>query len=273
MRSALKGSVKDGLAIMRQAFGLPHNKTRAQMRSASTACTAEIDEARISVICTATGQPADTVRALVEEFAPPGREDTDFVDVWDQRGGRPMSHRDRLTLHVLVNSLQPVVCVETGTAAGASAAVILAALERRGVGQLISIDQEGPYVAGYGELIPQHLRARWSLYLQPASGRWPVLVDELPWPLRNWLTRHERPVLPEVLCRLGTLDFFLHDSRHTFRHMRWEYELAWQSLASGSCLASHDVLATSAFDDFRRAHRDEILASGVVGNFGFCLKR
>ena len=38
-------------------------------------------------------------------------------------------------------------------------------------------------------------------------------------------------------------------------------------------MSSHDVIYSTAFDDFRNNHRDEIAAGGVIGNFGFWIKK
>jgi hypothetical protein len=55
--------------------------------------------------------------------------------------------------------------------------------------------------------------------------------------------------------------------------MRWEYEAAWPHLRSGGCLVSHDVITTTAFDDFRRERAGQIASSGIVGNLGFIIKQ
>jgi predicted O-methyltransferase YrrM len=150
----------------------------------------------------------------------------------------------------LVRAFSPRVCVETGTAAGISATVILRDLARRGEGQLYSIDVDSPRSDRYGALIPAELCGRWELRLQ-----------------------QDEPLLPALLDELKSIDLFLHDSRHTYRHMKWEYETVWPHLRSGGCLASHDVITTTAFDDFRREHGGQIASSGIVGNLGFIIKQ
>ncbi|MBN1202280.1 MAG: class I SAM-dependent methyltransferase [Anaerolineae bacterium] len=269
-----KGQVKDTLSRLRQRLGLPHNKTRAQIRAADAIFNGpETDRQRIDVIARVTGQPADTVAAWIEGFEPPVWTAADR-QTWYGRGGLMMNPRDLRTLYALVCGLRPAVCVETGAASGASSAAILMALDQQDSGRLISIDLERPHAAHYGALIPERLRARWELRLQPGGAALAGLVDELPGPVQRVWARigGERPILPAVLDELGEIDFFLHDSRHTFRHMRWEYEQAWPYLRAGGCLASHDVAAASAFDDFCRAHADTIRDGGTVANLGFLIK-
>lgn len=246
---ALKGMVVDSVSVCRQALGLPGGRTRAQI----AALKASFDEAklhpqRIALVAQASRRPESEIKAFVDEFKRLEYKGNTRLNGWDSLGAMGVS--DCTTLHTLMRAFNPRLCVETGAAAGISATVILRDLARRGEGRLYSIDVDSPRVQHYGELIPAELRGRWELRLQK-----------------------DEPVLPELLRQLRTIDLFLHDSRHTYRHMRWEYEQAWPHLSAGGCLASHDVITTTAFDDFRRGHTREIASSGVVGNLGFIIKQ
>jgi hypothetical protein len=269
----MKELIKDALSRLRQAAGLPHNKTRAQRLAAENEWrSSAVEQQRIAVIAQVTNHPAETVAGWLATFETPAWDELQTSQRWYHLGGRTMNLRDRKSLYALVRAVQPHVAVETGTAGGASSAVILAASPAR----LYSIDLQKPHASRYGELIPAALRPRWELRLQPGHDILPTLWDELPGPLGRWWARAVlgvQAVLPGLLAELDTIDFFLHDSRHTFRHMTWEYELAWQHLAPGGCLSSHDVAATSAFDDFCRAHAAEIAASGVIASLGFVIKQ
>lgn len=150
-------------------------------------------------------------------------------------------------LYGLVRTYKPKVLVETGVCNGVSTAVILAALEENGVGKLYSIDlpeftdteyAEGDFWEGKkgavipkekppGWIIPEDLRHRWELQL----GR----SDE---------------ILPPLLDSLGSIDFFLHDSEHSYECMSSEYRAAWKYLAEGGILASDDISWNTAFQDF-----------------------
>ena len=210
----------------------------------------EVDRERIGQIACSTGRSATTIQQYVAEIEQFDWNEPQMSEVWNERGPSMMSGRDGLTLYGLVRALRPKVCVETGVGGGCSSTYVLTALERNGAGELFSIDVEGPHQEHYGELIPTQLRSRWNLKIQ-----------------------NSKPLLPELLQGLERIELFVHDSQHTFRHMRWEYELAWEYLRFGGCLASHDVLTTSAFDDFRHLHDREIRYGGVVGNFGFMIKQ
>lgn len=169
-----------------------------------------------------------------------------------------LSVREMIFLHALVCLKKPDVVVETGVAHGSSAVAILSAMKRVGVGKLHSIDLpmverngqihalEGHYagerhettvVPDYGQvgwLVPQELRSRWHLYLGDS--------------LR---------LLPDVIEDVGTVDIFLHDSLHRYRHMMGEFEIAWPRLANGGVLLADDifVFGHAAIADFARAVR------------------
>src|SRR5207302_4750615 len=115
-------------------------------------------------------------------------------------------------LYGLVRALRPAVVVETGVAAGATSAYVLAALEDNGVGHLHSVDLPQTRLVAAKMVVaavPTALRSRWS-YHWGASRR----------------------LLPPLLARLrGGVDLFVHDSDHSYTAMRWELEQAWASLA------------------------------------------
>jgi predicted O-methyltransferase YrrM len=152
---------------------------------------------------------------------------------------------ERVYLYAIVRHLRPSTAVETGVANGFSTAFTLLALERNGEGHLHSIDlprivgeddqvafYEGEGRAGVppehlpGWLVPDHLRDRWTLRLGRSQ-------DELP------------PLLEVV----GELDFFMHDSEHSYECMSFEFASAWPKLRQGGVLVSDDVNSTAAFPE------------------------
>jgi len=114
-------------------------------------------------------------------------------------------------LYFAVRTLRPSILVETGVAAGLSSAYILKGIGDNGHGLLFSIDlpnyeielsKEGlmeepvavlPEGAEPGFLIPKRLKANWRLRI----GKTQDLLE---------------PLLQE----LDVLDFFLHDSEHSY---------------------------------------------------------
>ena len=159
--------------------------------------------------------------------------------------GTPMGEFDRKTLYAAVRATKPNIVVETGTAAGASSTFVLAALEKNGRGYMHSIDHSDT-PENVGILIPEKLRRRNKLH----SG------DSL-------------ALLPSLFREIGPIDFFIHDSHHSYDHMTAEYELALQHLRPGGVIASHDVLYCNAWEHFVRKHR--ISRVQAVRNFGLCV--
>ena len=159
--------------------------------------------------------------------------------------------------YLICRVLVPSIVVETGVAYGVSSAFMLEALARNGKGALYSIDLPPLTPDGdryIGALIPPALRGRWHL----SKGR-------------------SRRILPHLLSSLQGVDFFLHDSLHTGRNVRFELETVWPFLRPGGIIIADDVHENSAFEDFAKLH-DVTLSKSVQEEakdsiFGVMVKR
>jgi Methyltransferase domain len=194
---------------------------------------------------------------LMEHLLERGREHRAAV----ARSGEQYSlgaigYTEGLYLYAVMRRLRPQIAVETGVANGFSTAFLLQALEENGDGELHSIDlprevgreyAAGTFYDGKGRagippgtqpgwLLPERLKERWSLILGRSQ-------DEL----------------PSLLGRLGTVDFFMHDSEHSFECMWFEFHQAWPRLRGGGVLVSDDVNSTDAFFRFAREQSCEPL--------------
>lgn len=130
--------------------------------------------------------------------------------------------------------IKPETVVETGVAYGVSSAFILRALEENGRGTLYSIDLpplRRDYARYWGIAVPDDLRGRWILHRGTSAG-----------------------VLPRLLERTSTVDLFVHDSLHTRRNMRREFDTVWPYLRDGGLLLADDVERNCAFMDLRQRH-------------------
>lgn len=125
----------------------------------------------------------------------------------------------------------PETVVETGVAYGVSSAFILRALEQNGRGTLHSVDLpplRREYERFWGVAVPDGHQERWRLHRGSS-----------------------RRVLPGLLREAGPVDLFVHDSLHTSRNMRREFEIVWPNLRPGGILLADDVERNSAFADLR----------------------
>ena len=132
-------------------------------------------------------------------------------------------------IYALIRELKPDRIIETGTAAGSSASIVLAALHANNCGELVSIDlpaEKGKRGMGWslpegeqaGFLIPDEYRRRWDLRVGDAKD------------LRV-------PAFREKRC-----DIFIHDSLHEYGHMMWEYVSAFLNMETGGIIISDDIV-------------------------------
>lgn len=156
-----------------------------------------------------------------------------------------------LVQYAMVRALAPSVILETGVANGISSSYLLLACQRNGKGQVYSIDiNHGEYLPPRkptGWIVPDYLLSRWTLILGDA-----------------------RETLAPLLATLGQIDLFIHDSRHTYEHMTYEFQQAYLSMGSGGFLLSDDVEFNSAFEEFVAAARPA--AAGVLSGVGVLRK-
>jgi predicted O-methyltransferase YrrM len=175
-----------------------------------------------------------------------------------------MGALDCATLYALTRWLRPAVVVESGGFIGMSSAFILKALadEKLATSKLYSIELSED--CDQGALISDELRSAASFIAM--RGR----IEDL-------LKRGQLP---------PSIDMFLHDSSHSYRHMLWEFRQFWQRLRDGGLLVSHDVQMNAAFSEFiaktyahdkktgrRDAQRTSHYEWGRWGYLGFVIKK
>jgi predicted O-methyltransferase YrrM len=176
-----------------------------------------------------------------------------------------MGALDCATLYALTRWLRPKTIVESGGYIGMSSAFILRALadEKLIASKLYSIELS--HECEQGALIPEELRSPSGAFV-PMRGK-----------VEDFLKRNEIP---------KSIDMFLHDSSHSYRHMLWEFRQFWPRLRDGGLLVSHDVQMNAAFPEFvtktyahekktgrRDAHRTSHYEWGRWGYMGFAIKK
>jgi predicted O-methyltransferase YrrM len=143
-------------------------------------------------------------------------------------------------LALSIRWLNPTTCVESGVSLGFSSWAILANLTQENA-RLVSIDlprelyEEKSYGHAeefrpreqVGKVVPEDLRKQWTLKFGDAKA-----------------------LLPDTLANISTLDFFLHDSEHSYEHMKFEFDQAYPKLRRGGLLVADDVNGNSAYQEF-----------------------
>ena len=162
-------------------------------------------------------------------------------------------------LYRLLRDLRPQVAVETGVCNGVSTAFLLLALEDNGEGELHSIDlpevageeyEQGTFWDGKGgAVIPPGKEPGWMVPTE-LRDRWHLLLGR------------SQDELPPLLERLGSVDFFMHDSEHSYECMSFEFRAAWDALREGGVLVADDVNVNSAWVEFVREVEREPDARG-----------
>ncbi|MDQ2984998.1 MAG: class I SAM-dependent methyltransferase [Actinomycetota bacterium] len=227
-----------------------------------------------------TTAPAEIERAFVTSFLGDAEalagyrrevEDSGLVDhlerntafFWDTvkgetRGGRYNTGRvtgregydEGVYLYSIMRALKPEVAVETGVCNGVSTAFLLLALKENGSGELHSIDY--PEFAGE-DYAPDEFWAGKGGAVIPA-GKEPgwMIPDELKegWKLLLGKSQDE---LPPLLERVGEIDFFMHDSEHSYECMSFEFGAAYPSLREGGVLIADDITENPAMSEFAAA--------------------
>jgi len=144
------------------------------------------------------------------------------------------------TCYVVIRCLRPTVAVETGVANWKSSSFLLNALKKNGQGRLISIDLPGfekdeEYVSGVaiitdqkkpGWLVPEQLRELWELRLGDA-----------------------RELLPQLKSEISQIDYFQHDSLHTYDHMKFELDMAREWVSPEGLIGCDDITMNMAFEE------------------------
>jgi len=129
--------------------------------------------------------------------------------------------------YAVARAIRPRTVIETGVCYGVTSAYLLAALEKNEQGHLYSIDlpplgKDGDDYVGW--LVPKELEKRWTLR-RGTSQR----------------------LLGPLIAELGTVDLFVHDSLHTYKNMKKEFETVWPALRAGGVLISDDIEGNAAF--------------------------
>lgn len=156
-------------------------------------------------------------------------------------------------LYSSVRVLKPEIMIETGIAHGSSSWVILNALKKNGSGKLYSFDlpnndtnkaynfTEDNYTTGW--IVPDQIRDQWEM----------IIGDS-------------KKTLPEFLKKHKSIDYFFHDSDHSYEHMTFEFNTVKDALKKGGFISSDDINKNSSFQDFVKAEEWTAIAFNKGGS-------
>jgi len=134
--------------------------------------------------------------------------------------------------YIACRAMRPDVVLETGVAYGVSSAYVLQALSENGSGHLYSVDLPPLGAESFsGYLVPAKLRNRWSLNFGSS-----------------------KKILPKIISQIRPLDIFIHDSLHTYAHMKREFEMARPAVRHGGLIISDDIEGNRAFEELIATH-------------------
>lgn len=147
-----------------------------------------------------------------------------------------LSPDKRPILYAIIRLLKPMHAVETGVGAGVSTTVILGALNANNHGHLYSIEisptyydeESNEYPVGF--IVPEEFKGRWTLMLGSS-----------------------RDLLERILNELGEIQFFLHDSDHSYDNVLFELKTVWRYMRRGVILV----------DNYRFSGAAKVFASSV----------
>jgi predicted O-methyltransferase YrrM len=129
-------------------------------------------------------------------------------------------------LYALVRHFRPSVIVETGVANGYSSFYLLNAIMINNIGQLHSVDITNQV----GEVLSEKEKGHWHLHI----------LDE----------NDPHLSFQNLLLELPPIDFFLHDSDHSYQWVISELGSVWKKLSAGAIISADDVDYSYGFLDF-----------------------
>jgi predicted O-methyltransferase YrrM len=155
---------------------------------------------------------------------------------------------DALFLYWLVRQVKPRTIVQTGVCNGLSAAFMMLGLVKNGPeGRLHVIDLPPVFdprdaawtVEGkvYGVVIPEGKTSGW-LVPDAYRDRFEVWDGDA------------KELLPKMVDKVDSIDFFYHDSDHTYNHMMFEFQQVKRKLNKGGLVVGDDVSWNASVWDF-----------------------
>lgn len=148
----------------------------------------------------------------------------------------------RVALYVMIRLLKPEVCLETGVFYGGTTAFILNALRKNNYGRLISIDLKRSSISTE----PRHHLVNDSEYIPEGLDVGFIVHENLKsrWELIRGNSLEEIPKITE------TINFYSHDSDHSYNFVKKEMSLVHEKLSPDAVMMVDDIDWSNAFFSF-----------------------
>jgi len=217
-------------------------------------------QGRVRWLCNITGFPPKKVSEVIREIEQDGEFLTELrtlllrytqhfpmrTDLMVADNGSSLFFHC-VSVYALTRLVEPSIIVETGGTPGKSSAFIVRALQKNQKGHLYTIDL--PPIETDKKIRSGQMHA-----LRPRGVRSNWCVPESLQKYQTLKKGHAKTVLPKLLYELGEIPMFIHDSDHSYEHMRWEFEAAFPFVKDRGLFWSDDITTNNAWNDFCLAH-------------------
>ncbi|WP_439610384.1 class I SAM-dependent methyltransferase [Reyranella sp.] len=151
---------------------------------------------------------------------------------------------ERVLLYVLVRHFRPRAVLETGVYYGGNTAFLLAALERNGLGKLVSIDLPDSTIRTTQEgTAARHPLVGETEFYEPKMKPGFIVPEYLK---KHW-EFVEGDSISTIPTRAEKFDLYLHDSDHSMDFLTAEAEAAWPKLAQDAVVVVDDIDWSNGF--------------------------
>ncbi len=152
-----------------------------------------------------------------------------------------------IRLYCLVRKYRPEILVETGVCNGVSTAFLLKAIDKNQKGKLHSIDY--PEIEGQNYIQNEFWEGKGGAAIPANKTSGWVIPEHLK---NNWelIVGKSQEKLPQLIQNIKQIDFFMHDSEHTYECMMFEFEKAYEILSENGFILSDNITSNNSFYDF-----------------------
>ncbi|UCD80000.1 MAG: class I SAM-dependent methyltransferase [Desulfobacterales bacterium] len=224
--------------VVRTCQQLKYCRERKKLVCLLTGC----EGPRVDQLIKQVGLESPFVKALAEKYAIRKFNRGDFE--LSKRAGTMFFNC--VTLYLLVRLLRPECVVETGGTPGKSSAFILQAMAENDCGCLYTLDLPPPEtpkrLSEFSNDFPWHKEL-------PRGMQTGWIVPDRLKERQTIICGNTGNTLKPLLNKLHTIDWFIHDSDHSYENMKFEFETAFPSVRPGGLLISDDIDHNRSFDE------------------------